>query len=204
MLIVIDGLDESITDGKSDIVKLISDHFPALPTCVKVLVTSRPELSLTTLEHIRTIEIDVQNEKNRADLCAYLTYCLPSLVDKEAPNPSLESHHQKPRILHFGPLPAIVTKCEGSFLYAFHLQHKLRKRNDLERMTVREIMLFLPKGMRTVYKKYLDRLEMELEAIANRKSDLHKVLELLVAANKSLPLKFVARSLDLDMIVVRR
>lgn len=199
-LIVIDGLDEITTDDKRDVVTLISDHFPALPTCVKVLVTSRPELCLKTLEHTRTIEIDVENEENRSDLFAYLKDCLPSLVDKDTPYPTSQfPEDYKRRILNFGILPAIVQRCEGSFQYAFHAQHELCKRNDLERMTIEEIMMFLPKGMRSVYKKYFDRLEMELEAIMKKRTDLHKLLELLVAANQSLPLKFVARILGLDL-----
>ena len=197
-LIVIDGLDESSTDDKSDIVKLISDYFPALPMCVKVLVTSRPELSLEKLEHIQMIEIDVNNEENRSDLCKYLKDCLPSLTAGDVPNPSAQNQHEEQGI-NCSALPAIVKRCEGSFLFAFHVQHELHKRNDLQKMTVPDIMLFLPKGMRTVYKKYFDRLQKELDAITNKKCDLHKVLELLVAANKSLPLKFVARSLDLDL-----
>ena len=198
--IVIDGLDEITTDDKSEVVTLISDHFPALPTCVKVLVTSRPELCLKALEHTRTIEIDVENEENRSDLFAYLKDCLPSLVDKDAPYPTSQfPADYKRRILNFGILPAIVKRCEGSFQYAFHAQHELRKRNDLERMTVEEIMMFLPKGMRSVYKKYFDRLGMELRAIMKKRTDLNKLLELLVAANKSLPLRFVARILGLDL-----
>ena len=199
-LIVIDGLDEITTDDKREVVTLISDHFPALPTCVKVLVTSRPELCLKALEHTRTIEIDVENEENRSDLFAYLKDCLPSLVDKDTPYPTSQfPEDNKRRILNFEILPAIVKRCEGSFQYAFHAQHELRKRNDLERMTVEEIMMFLPKGMRSVYKKYFDRLGMELQAIMKKRTDLHKLLELLVAANKSLPLRFVARILGLDL-----
>ncbi len=52
-LIVIDGLDESATDDKSDMVELIAANFPDLPSCVKILVTSRPELSLRGLDHAK-------------------------------------------------------------------------------------------------------------------------------------------------------
>ena len=197
-LIVIDGLDESATDDKSGIVKLISDYFPALPMCVKVLVTSRPELSLEKLEHIQMIEIDVNNEENRSDLCKYLKDCLPSLAVGDVPNPWAQNQHEEPGI-NCSALPAIVKRCEGSFLFASHVQHELRKRKDLERMRVEEIMLFLPKGMRSVYKNYFHRLEMELKAIIKKEPDLCGLLELLVAANKSLPLRFIARSLGLGL-----
>ena len=46
LLIVIDGLDESAAHHKNDIVNLIANYFVDLPDCVKVLVTSRPEISM--------------------------------------------------------------------------------------------------------------------------------------------------------------
>ena len=48
-LVVIDGLDESAAEDKNEIVNLIINYFPDLPSCIKVLVTSRPEISLAAL-----------------------------------------------------------------------------------------------------------------------------------------------------------
>ena len=175
-LIVIDGLDESTTEDRSDVAKLIVDHFPDLPKCMKVLVTSRPGLSLKKLEHIQVIEIDAKHKENDSDLLKYLTVCLPK----------------------FNFLPAIVTKCEGSFLYASHVQHELRRKNDVDSMTSQEIMSFLPEGMDSVYKEYFHRLETELEAVMKKKPDLIKVLELLATGTEGLPLGFIARALSLD------
>lgn len=175
-LIVIDGLDESTTENRSDIAKLIADHFPDLPKCMKVLITSRPELSLKKLEHIQRIEIDAKHKENDSDLLGYLKVCLPK----------------------FDFLSAIVTKCEGSFLYASHVQHELRRRNNLDSMTSQQIMSFLPEGMDSVYKQYFYRLETELEAVMKKKPDLIKVLELLVAGTRWLPMGFIARALSID------
>ncbi|CAB4010885.1 E3 ubiquitin- ligase DZIP3, partial [Paramuricea clavata] len=188
-LIVIDGLDESATDDKSDMVKLIADYFPDLPKCVKVLVTSRPELSLQILDHIQIIEIDQQHLNNECDLLKYLEDCFQSLAPKDLVNSQMQAH---------SICWAIVEKCEGSFLYAFHFQHELRKRTDLDTITVEEMVDFLPEGMGSIYNAYFRRLEIELEATINKKPDLFKVLELFVAANKPLPLKFLARALDLN------
>jgi WD40 repeat protein len=191
-LIVIDGLDESATDDKSDMVKLIANHFPDLPKCVKVLITSRPELSLQTLERIQTIHIGAKNEGNGSDLLEYLKDCLPSLAARDAPNASTYTRY-------FAALPEIVKKCEGSFLYAFFVHHELGKREDLDRLPFEEIMSFLPNGMGSVYHAYFHRLEVELEAVIKKKPDLFKLLELLVAVKESLPLTFVARILELDL-----
>ena len=43
MLIVVDALDESKTDDKSEFLELISDEFPELPKWIKILILSRPE-----------------------------------------------------------------------------------------------------------------------------------------------------------------
>ncbi len=195
-LIVIDGLDESATDDKSDIVKLIVDHFAGLPKHVKVLVTSRPEISIARLSCGKTIKIDASNKDNESDLLEYLNVCLPSLAARDAANTSVIAHNNNS---YLKVLPAIVAMCEGSFLYAFHVQHELCKREDLNSMRFREIMSFLPKGMGAVYHVYFHRLEIELEILIKRKPVLYKLLELLVATKESLPLAFIARALDLDL-----
>ncbi len=199
-LIVIDGLDESTTDDKNDLVKLIAENFPDLPRCIKVLVTSRPELSLRELDDVQKIKIDVKNLDNKSDILKYLRVCLPTLAARDdAMNYSRKPHHRYN--YYFEVLPAIVEKCEGSFLYAFHVQHELRKRDDLDTLTFRDVMSFLPEGMSSVYHSYFHRLEIELEAVMKRNPDLFKLLELLVATNthKGLPLKFIPRALDLAL-----
>ena len=46
MLIVIDGLDESKTEVKSEFLELIADEFEKLPKWIKILISSRPELQV--------------------------------------------------------------------------------------------------------------------------------------------------------------
>ncbi len=196
-LIVIDGLDESATDSRSDMVKLIADHFANLPKCVKVLVTSRPEISIASLSCGKTIKIDASDKDNGLDLVEYLKVCLPSLAARDAVNPSTVVPHSGSS--HSAVVPAIVAKCEGSFLYAFHVQHELCKRDDLDRMTFKEIISFLPEGMGSVYKEYFHRLEMELEAVMKKKPNLFKLLEMLVAIEKTLPLTFLSLAFNLPL-----
>ena len=194
-LIVIDGLDESTTEDKIEMVELISDHFTDLPKCVKVLITSRPKISLNTLDHIPSIEIRRENMECDLDLLKYLKDKLPRLAARDPPNSPTE-HNVIP---YDSILSRIVKKCEGSFLYAFHIQRELQKRQDLDSMFAKDIMLLLPKGVKSIYEKYFCRLEEELEAILKRKPDLCQLLEMLVAANNRLPLRFVARALGLDL-----
>ena len=194
-LIVIDGLDESTMEDKSEMVNLIGDHFLDLPNCVKVLITSRPELSLNILKNIPSIKIRRTNKECDLDLLKYLKDKLPCLAARDAKAAETE----ETPIQYYLLLPSIVRKCEGSFLYAFHVQKELNKRQDLASIRVLEIMPLLPEGMGSIYERYFDRLDKELEAILKRKPDLFKLLELLVATKKFLPLRFVARALGLDL-----
>ena len=195
-LIVIDGLDESATDDKSDMVKLIADNFSDLPKCVKVLVTSRPELSIQGLHHVKKMEISITNTKNESDILEYLRFCLPTLAARDVTN--RPTRHDSPLEV----LPQVAKKCEGSFLYAFHVQRELDKREDLDTVTLEEIMSFLPKGMASVYHDYFHRLEIELKVVMKKNPDLFRILELLVGIDTTtgeLPLKFIARALDLPL-----
>ena len=212
-LIVIDGLDESATDDKSDMVKLIADNFPDIPKCVKVLVTSRPELSTQGLNQIKKIKINVDDVDNELDILEYLRSCLPTLaarldaltVENESRifwDPShFPIHAARDDAMSLEILPQVVEKCEGSFLYAFHVQRELLKREDLDTVTFQEIMTFLPEGMGSVFHDYFHRLEIELEAIMKGNPGyFFKILELLVGIREGkLPLKFIARALDLAL-----
>ena len=88
-------------------------------------------------------------------------------------------------------------KCEGSFLYAFHVQSELRKRDDLDKMTFKEIMEFVPKGLDSIYLTYFNRLEDELRAITHGNPDMLRILEMLAVSNSPLPLSFISRALGL-------
>ena len=142
VLIVIDGLDESATDDKSDIVNLIADYFPDLPVFMKVLVTSRPEISVAKLSGSTRINVDSSNAENNSDLKTYLQSCLPSLLQKKKRRLGKEDS---------GVFEELVKMCEGSFLYAFFVQSELQKRDDLDQLMLDEITEFLPKGLHSVY-----------------------------------------------------
>lgn len=186
-LVVLDGLDESAADDKNEIVNLITDYFPDLPKCVKVLVTSRPEISVAKLNCLQKVAIESNDSNNDLDLELYLKSCLPSLAEVKADSFVCD---------------ILVLECEGSFLYAFHLQSELQKldTDDLEKipyMTIDDAKKFLSKGLDSIYQAYFKRLEDELKVIVHDKVNILKILELLVASNGHLPLKFLIRSLGL-------
>ena len=183
-LIVIDGLDESATADKNEIVNLIADYFPDLPRYISVLVTSRPEISLEKLNGIPEINIRNDDVKNDSDLEIYLKYYLPGVAQRNEDSNS-------------GVLKQLVAICAGSFLYAFHVQCELQKRNDLNKMALPEIINYVPQSLNSVYQKYFQRLEDELKDVPLENIDVMKLLELFVAAKGPLPLAFVSRALGL-------
>ena len=188
ILIVIDGLDESAADAKNEIVNLIAEYFPDLPKFIKVLVTSRPEISVAKLPCSLKINVDNSNADNNSDLKTYFRFYLPSLLEKK--NRRLEKEDS-------GLFEKLVKMCEGSFLYAFFVQSELQKRDDLDQMSPDEITEFLPKGLDSVYHKYFRRLEDELKAIMAGNFDVLKILEMLAASEGPLPLTFISSALGL-------
>ena len=192
-LVVIDGLDESAADDKNEIVNLIADYFQDLPECIKFLVTSRPEISLAKLRGVQKISIGNNNSKNNSDLELYLKACFARLADRKAEIPRLFGNTN--------PFPdvceVLAKKCEGSFLYAFYVQSELRKRDDLHKIKLDEIMEFVPKGLDSVYLAYFNRLEEDLRAIMHGSLDVMKILEMLAVSKRALPLSFISRALSL-------
>ena len=183
LLIVIDGLDESAADDKNDIVNLIGNNFLDLPDCVKVLVTRRPEISLAKLRGIHEINIANDDANNDSDLSMFLKYSLPGIGQR---NENCDS----------AVLKQLVAICEGSFLYAFHVQCELKKHDNLNKMKFQEVVNIVPKSLDSIYQTYFQRLEDELKALREN-VDVMKLLELFVAAKGPLPLTFVTRTLGL-------
>ncbi|XP_028402140.1 uncharacterized protein LOC114525125 [Dendronephthya gigantea] len=222
-LVVIDGLDESAADNKNEITQLIAEYFPELPECIKILVTSRPEISVADLRLRDDQKIHIANvdDNNDLDLELYFKECLPSLVGRKVDGSDISRDLSKdhlylhrfwgngsPDIYEDHPyldsvrrnitiISIFVAKCEGSFIYAYHFQSGLRARYDLEKITDNDVMEFLPEGLHSVYERYFKRLEDELNNIKNEKFDVLKILAMLAASEGPLPLTFVAQAFGL-------
>jgi WD40 repeat protein len=189
-LVVIDGLDESAADNRDEITNLIVDYFQDLPECIKFLVTSRPGISVAKLSGVQKINIDSNDANNNSDLELYLKACLPRLADRRLRRASVCEKLAK-------------RKCEGSFLYAFYVQSELRKRDDLDKIPLYEIMEFVPKGLDSIYLAYFNRLEDELKAIMHGSLDVLRILEMLAVSegfhlSEGFPLSFISRALGLS------
>ncbi|XP_046857554.1 uncharacterized protein LOC124450948 [Xenia sp. Carnegie-2017] len=180
MLLVIDALDESQVDGKSELLELIVEEFDRLPKWIKIFITSRPELPVQKeLKEMNPVEITThpRDKNNEKDLHKYLIHQLNIRVPK-----------------HLFVLSSLVEKCEGSFLYAYHAQLSLKKEKiDLTYENIRQL---IPSGLSGVYTKQFKRVKELLTKKSPRNSIISETtfmqfLELLAASREFLPLNLV-------------
>ena len=178
VLIVVDALDESKTEAKSELLELISEEFPELPRWIKILITSRPELQVRKkLQHFNPVEILPDESHHTRDLKYFFHQCLPNLNDDT--------------------VNSLISKCEGSFLYAYHLVNELQKRDLGIEPNFDDIV---PKGISGFYEKQFKRLQKGLlDVIPNTASFVLKSFVNIVAASKqSLPLKILFTGMGLS------
>ncbi|XP_046857842.1 uncharacterized protein LOC124451264 [Xenia sp. Carnegie-2017] len=176
MLLVIDALDESQVDGKSELLELIAEEFDRLPKWIKIFITSRPELPVQRkLKDMNPVEITThpRDENNEEDLHKYLKHQLNNRVQ-----------------INRYVLQSLVTKCEGSFLYAYYAQLSLNKENI--ELTYENIQQFVPSGLSSVYTKQFERVkDLTKESPGNSvfsETNFMQFLELLAACREFLPL----------------
>ena len=142
MLIVVDALDESKTDDKSEFLELISDEFPDLPKWIKILITSRPELQVKKkLEHFSPLEILPQDDNQKKDLICFVKATLPHLDVGTR-------------------LDSLVFWCQGSFLYAYYMVKELKEMDSEVELNFRDYAL---KGISGFYERQFERLRKGLQ-----------------------------------------
>ena len=175
MLIVVDALDESKTDDKSEFLELISDKFPDLPKWIKVMITSRPELQVKKkLEHFNPLEILPQDENQQKDLKCFVGGSLP---------------HFKVDSIDY-----LVRKCEGSFLYAYHMVKELK---EMAAGIEPNLCDYAPRGISGFYEKQFKRLKTGLQ---QHYPDILNAFVNVVAASfgAPLPIKILLKCMNLS------
>ena len=175
MLIVIDAMDESLMEGKSEMLELISEEFPHLPKWIKVLITSRPELPVQKkLSHLNPLEITPGDQENKFDIYRYLKSYLSSTGAS------------------YKVLWSAVEKCQGSFLYAYYVQLELR---ELKLLTVENLSSFAPEGIAGFYEKQFRRLKTLFGFL---KLELSRFINVLSATKGPLPLDLLEECMGLS------
>ena len=178
LLIVIDALDESKTDDKSEFLELISDTFAELPEWIKILISSRPELQVRKkLQRLNLLEIRPDDHDHKTDLKHFIRYFFPNLSR---------------RIIN-----RLISKCEGSFLYAYYLVNELKERELGIEPNLND---YIPKGISGSYEKQFKRLESGLKCFEqNTEVSIFRCFVDVVAASKEpLPIKILLLSLGLS------
>ena len=181
-LIVIDGLDESEYQGRNELLHVISNHFSMLPVWIRILITTRPERSITeALRHLEPIELKQKREENLNDI--------QTLFENQLSNKIGEEHKD---II----LKELVKKSEGLFIYAYFIVDFIQK--NVSFLTPDQLQRVLPSGISSVYLSYFKRLENELckEPDTDEESFL-RFLCALTAAREPLPVEFIAKILNL-------
>ena len=179
-LIVIDGLDESEYQGHNELLHVISNHFSMLPVWIRILITTRPERSITeALRHLEPIELKQKREENLNDI--------QTLFENQLSNKIGEEHKD---IL----LKELVKKSEGLFIYAYFIVDFIQKNVSI--LTPDQLESVLPSGISSVYLSYFKRLENELckELHADEEHFL-RFLCALTASREPLPVEFIAKIL---------
>ncbi|XP_073251963.1 uncharacterized protein [Porites lutea] len=180
-LIVIDGLDESEYQGRNELLHVIRNHFSMLPVWIRILITTRPERSITeVLRHLEPIELKQKHEENLNDI--------QTLFENQLSNKIGEKHKD---IL----LKELVKKSEGLFIYAYYIVDFIQKNVSI--LTPDQLESVLPSGISSVYLSYFKRLENELckELNADEEHFL-RFLCALAAAREPLPVEFIAKILN--------
>ena len=208
MLIVVDALGESKNDVKSDFLELISEEFPELPQWVKILISSRPEMQVRKkLQHFNHIEIrcddpcdhdsdDFEDSSDSEDSKDFALGSIEILTDDRYHTRDLKLYVQQylPNLKE-GAVNCLVSKCEGSFLYAYYLVNDLQKRDLGIEPNLDE---FVPKGISGFYEKQFKRLQTELlNAIpATESSVLKSIVNVLAASKHPLPIKILFAAMN--------
>ena len=179
-LIVIDGLDESEFQGRNELLEVIANYFQRLPSWIRFLVTTRPEINITeNLKNLQPLQLDPKVEENVKDI--YLFF------DKQIGH-LLQSEHQE--IV----LRALVQKSEGVMLYAHYLADFIKK--ELPLLTPELLDSILPSGISSVYDLFFKRLETELRTELSVMEDpFFTFLSAVAASREPLPLGFVSKLL---------
>ena len=179
-LMVIDGLDESESQGRNELLDVIANYFQTLPLWIRFLVTTRPERNITeTLKNLHPLQLDPNVEENVKDIHLCFERQISHL---------LQSEHRE--IV----LRALVQKSEGVMLYAHYLIDFIKK--EVPVLTPELLDSILPSGISSVYHSYLKRLETELSKELNIMEDpFLTFISAVVAAREPLPLGFVSKLL---------
>jgi hypothetical protein len=170
-LIVIDGLDETLRDGHSDLTEVLAAEAQKLPPWMAIVVTSRPEEPiLRQFAGLKPVLLVADSPENMADIESYLRGWLPSRLEV-GPDPA--------------PVVAVIAAAsEGNFLYV----SKLREAVDLGTLSL-SAPEGLPRGLVGLYERWFRHRFPTAEAYER----YLPLLSVIIAAEHPVPEEWLTR-----------
>ena len=180
MLTVIDGVDESEYQGRSELLDVMANQFCKLPTWIRFLVTTRPATNITKkLKDLKPFELESDDEKNVEDIRAVIQKELQHVIKQENEADVVEK---------------LVLKSEGLMLFAYYLVLYLKQNPSV--LDKAELDDSLPLRMTSVYESYFKRLEDELiKEVGIKEENFFDLLCAIIASSEPLPIDFVTKLL---------
>jgi tetratricopeptide (TPR) repeat protein len=170
-LVVIDALDETIRDGRSELAEVLAESVPKLPSWISLLVTSRPELPIVRqFSGFQPQTIDAGAPENLDDLRRFTRDWLASRLQGQAETDAL--------------VEQVVAASAGNFLYL----RKLREAVDAGFLPLSDTQA-LPRGLVGLYERWFRRQFSDVAAFER----LVPLLEVLIAAQQAVPEVWLAR-----------
>ena len=179
-LVVIDALDESEYQGRSELLEVIDKYFNKLPIWIRFLVTTRPEINIwDSLKGLRPLLLEPNDEENIKDI--------RHLFERHL-NHMLQVNNRE------SILTELVQKSEGVILWAQLLVDFIKENFSV--LKWEHLDGAIPSGISSVYQSYFKRLETELCKELKMSEDMFlSLLSVIVASREPLPLGFVSKFL---------
>jgi len=165
-ILVIDGLDETLTDEKRELVTLLgSEEFQyGLPDFVKIIITSRPDPKLRqALSRLNPLELNTKQIENKEDCQEYIKTRLNELNHK-----SSEENREL--------IDVIMDKSDANMLY-------LTKFFEQENIDLSQSDMF-PKGLDGIYMNFFRRITTNIDTYDQEFAPL---IEVMLAYNEAIP-----------------
>ena len=177
-LMVIDALDESEYQGRSDLLDVIAKYFNKLPLWIRFLVTTRPEINISdSLKDLYPIVLKPNDEENVKDIRLCFELRVRDVLEAENREVILQK---------------LVQKSGGVILYAQFLVDFIKKNFSI--VTLERLASILPTGISSVYQSYFKRLETDLcNELKITVGQYFDFLSAITAAREPLPLGFVSK-----------
>ncbi len=173
-IIIIDGLDEAGSLGNNELAKVLSKFAHSLPHWIKLLITSRPESDICQLfSRYMPYEYYPTSDFNIDDIKEYLVLNLSAVYGEDI------------NLV----IPAILAKCEGSFLYASMFVEAVK--NGMIRLSDPNMY---PQGLNAIYHQYFNRAFPEVDAY----DMVRKIIEIIVSSEK-MPLQMICNILNISV-----